>query len=55
MIRGGRGKKSRKVIDYFVKWKGWTCEHNLWVTENEMGNAQKRLKNMNEGRATSDK
>ncbi len=39
-IRGGRGKKSYEVIDYFVKWKGWTREHNSWVCDSEMGNAQ---------------
>ncbi len=42
-IRGGQGKKMRKVIDYFVKWKGWTREHNSWVTENKMGNAQEAI------------
>ncbi len=44
MIHRGQGKKSYKVIDYFVKWKGWTREHNSWVTENEMGNAQEAIK-----------
>ncbi len=39
-IHGGRGKKSYEVIDYFVKWKGWTREHNSWVRDSEMGNAQ---------------
>ncbi len=29
-ICSGRGKKSYEVIDYFVKWKGWTREHNSW-------------------------
>ncbi len=42
-IRGGRGKKSYNVIDYFVKWKGWTREHNLWVRNSEMGNAQEAI------------
>ncbi len=42
-IRGGQGKKSYKVIDYFIKWKGWTCEHNLWVQDSEMGNAQEAI------------
>ncbi len=42
-IRGGRGKKSYDVIDYFVKWKGWTCEHNSWVHDSEMGNAQEAI------------
>ncbi len=30
-IRSGRGKKLYEVVDYFVKWKGWTREHNSWV------------------------
>ncbi len=42
-IRGGRGKKSYKVIDYFVKWKGWTRKHNSWVHDSEMGNAQEAI------------
>ncbi len=42
-IRGGRGKKSYEVIDYFVKWKGWTREHNSWVRDSEMGNAQEAI------------
>ncbi len=42
-IRGGRGKKSYDVIDYFVKWKGWTHKHNLWVHDSEMGNAQEAI------------
>ncbi len=39
-IRGRKGQKSRKATDYFVKWKGWTREHNSWVRDQEMGNAQ---------------
>ncbi len=39
MIHGHRGKESYTVMDYFVKWKGWTREHNLWVRDSEMGNA----------------
>ncbi len=42
-IRGGRGKKAYEVIDYFVKWKGWTREHNSWVRDSEMGNAQEAI------------
>ncbi len=42
-IRGGQGKKSYQVIDYFVKWKGWTHEHNSWVHDSEMGNAQEAI------------
>ncbi len=42
-IRGGRGKKSYEVIDYLVKWKGWTREHNSWVRDSEMGNAQEAI------------
>ncbi|KAK0184074.1 hypothetical protein F5146DRAFT_1145933 [Armillaria mellea] len=29
-IRGKKGKKSQEVTNYFVKWKGWTREHNSW-------------------------
>ncbi len=43
MICGGRGKKSYKVIDYFVKWKGWMRQHNSWVQDSEMGNAQEAI------------
>ncbi len=42
-IRGGRGKKSYDVIDYFIKWKGWMREHNSWVCDSEMGNAQEAI------------
>ncbi len=42
-IQGGRGKKSYQVTDYFIKWKGWTCEHNSWVHDSEMGNAQEAI------------
>ncbi len=42
-ISGGRGKKSYEVIDYFVKRKGWTHEHNSWVHDSEMGNAQEAI------------
>ncbi len=42
-IHGGRGKKSYEVIDYFVKWKGWMREHNSWVHDSEMGNAQEAI------------
>ncbi len=42
-ICGGWGKKSYKVIDYFVKWKGWMREHNSWVHDSEMGNAQEAI------------
>ncbi len=42
-IRGGQGKKSYEVLDYFIKWKGWTREHNSWVRDSEMGNAQEAI------------
>ncbi len=42
-IHGGQGKKSYKVTDYFVKWKGWTHKHNSWVRNSEMGNAQEAI------------
>ncbi|SJL11860.1 uncharacterized protein ARMOST_15271 [Armillaria ostoyae] len=42
-VRGKRGKPSNTVVDYFIKWKGWTREHNSWVTESEMGNAEEAI------------
>ncbi|SJL13543.1 uncharacterized protein ARMOST_16987 [Armillaria ostoyae] len=42
-VRGKHGQPSTTVIDYFIKWKGWTCEHNSWVTEKEMGNAKEAI------------
>ncbi len=30
-------------MDYFVKWKGWMHEHNSWVCNSEMGNAQEAI------------
>ncbi len=27
MICRGRGKKAYTATDYFIKWKGWMCEH----------------------------
>ncbi len=42
-IHRGWGKKSYKVINYFIKWKGWTHEHNSWVHDSEMGNAQEAI------------
>ncbi|SJL16240.1 uncharacterized protein ARMOST_19760 [Armillaria ostoyae] len=42
-IRGKRGQLSTTVIDYFIKWKGWTREHNSWVTEKDMGNAKEAI------------
>ncbi len=42
-IRGRKGKKSQKAMDYFVKWKGWMWEHNSWVRDQEMGNAQEAI------------
>ncbi len=47
-LRGRKGKKSRKAMDYFVKWKGWTQEHNSWVRDEEMGNAQEAIEEYEE-------
>ncbi len=47
-LRGRKGKKSRKAMDYFVKWKGWTREHNSWVCDEEMGNAQEAIEEYEE-------
>ncbi|SJL16681.1 uncharacterized protein ARMOST_20210 [Armillaria ostoyae] len=44
-VRAKRGQPSTTVIDYFVKWKGWTREHNSWVAEKDMGNAQEAIAN----------
>ncbi|SJL18896.1 uncharacterized protein ARMOST_22498 [Armillaria ostoyae] len=42
-VRAKRGQPSTTVIDYFIKWKGWTQEHNSWVAESDMGNAQEAI------------
>ncbi|SJL06862.1 uncharacterized protein ARMOST_10204 [Armillaria ostoyae] len=42
-VQGSRGQLSTTVIDYFIKWKGWTWEHNSWVTEKDMGNAKEAI------------
>ncbi|SJL16281.1 uncharacterized protein ARMOST_19801 [Armillaria ostoyae] len=42
-VRAKRGQPSTTVIDYFVKWKGWTREHNSWVAESDMGNAKEAI------------
>ncbi|SJL16258.1 uncharacterized protein ARMOST_19778 [Armillaria ostoyae] len=42
-VRAKRGQPSTTVIDYFIKWKGWTWEHNSWVAEVDMGNAQEAI------------
>ncbi len=47
-LRGWKGKKPRKAMDYFVKWKGWTREHNSWVHNEEMGNAQEAIEEYEE-------
>ncbi len=47
-VRGKRGQKLQTVTDYFVKWKGWTREHNSWVRDSEMGNAQEAIKEYEE-------
>ncbi len=38
-----QGQKSQKVTDYFIKWKGYTREHNSWVRDEEMENAQEAI------------
>ncbi|SJK99918.1 uncharacterized protein ARMOST_03229 [Armillaria ostoyae] len=42
-VHGKQGQPSTMVIDYFIKWKGWTREHNSWVTEKEMDNAKEAI------------
>ncbi|SJK97320.1 uncharacterized protein ARMOST_00572 [Armillaria ostoyae] len=42
-VQAKRGQPSTTVIDYFVKWKGWTREHNSWVAESDMGNAKEAI------------
>ncbi|SJK99375.1 uncharacterized protein ARMOST_02671 [Armillaria ostoyae] len=39
-VRGTRGQPSTIVIDYFIKWKRWTQEHNSWVAAKDMGNTK---------------
>ncbi|SJL15540.1 uncharacterized protein ARMOST_19041 [Armillaria ostoyae] len=38
-----RGQPLTTVVNYFIKWKGWTREHNSWVAESEMGNAEEAI------------
>lgn len=47
-IRGKKGKRPQTTTDYFVKWKGWTREHNSWVRESEMEHAQEAVKEYEE-------
>ncbi|KAK0438266.1 hypothetical protein EV421DRAFT_1906801 [Armillaria borealis] len=42
-VRGRRGQPSKTVIHYFIKWVGWTREHNSWVHEIDMGNAKEAI------------
>ncbi|SJL16408.1 uncharacterized protein ARMOST_19932 [Armillaria ostoyae] len=42
-VRGKRGQPSTTVNDYFIKWKGWTREHNSWVMEKDMGNTKEAI------------
>ncbi len=35
-VRGRQGELSRRVTDYFVKWKGYGPESNSWVREDDM-------------------
>ncbi|SJL16294.1 uncharacterized protein ARMOST_19814 [Armillaria ostoyae] len=42
-VRGSQGQPSTTVNDYFIKWKGWTQEHNSWVAEKDMGNAKEAI------------
>ncbi|SJL18924.1 uncharacterized protein ARMOST_22526 [Armillaria ostoyae] len=44
-IRSKRGQPATTVVDYFVKWKGWTREHNSWVAESDMGNTEEAIAN----------
>ncbi len=47
-IQGRKGQKLRKATDYFIKWKGWTREHNSWVRDQEIGNAQEAIQEYEE-------
>ncbi len=35
-VRGRQGEPSRRVTNYFVKWKGYGLESNSWVWEDSM-------------------
>ncbi|KAJ7095476.1 hypothetical protein C8R43DRAFT_1049382 [Mycena crocata] len=34
-----KGQFEKNKLGYFVKWKGYSDEHNSWVTEEDAGNA----------------
>ena len=34
----------RNKMEYLVKWKGYTTEHNLWEPKNNLGNARRKIK-----------
>src|SRR5258708_10851258 len=37
-------RRHRGKLEYYVKWKGYTAEHNSWELEADVGNAQAILK-----------
>ncbi len=47
-VHGKKGKRPSKVIDYFIKWKGWTREHNSWVRDSEMEHTQEAIQEYEE-------
>jgi hypothetical protein len=35
-------RKWRGTLQFLVKWKGYTNEHNLWETKTNLKNAQEK-------------
>lgn len=36
VVSRGRGRRRRKVTQYFVQWQGYPDEHNTWVDEDDI-------------------
>ncbi|KAI0425914.1 hypothetical protein F5Y09DRAFT_351796 [Xylaria sp. FL1042] len=36
VVSRGKGRRKRMVVQYWVKWQGWSDEHNEWVDEDDI-------------------
>jgi len=36
VVSRGRGRRRRKIIQYFVKWQGYPDEDNTWLDEEDI-------------------